>query len=106
MFALIREFVSLFNSTCRDSSCTLESFSTWTPKTNAWKPNADPGDNWTGAKNPFGPEIPLGAHGLFGSAPPVGGWESGECATRGVAQCGGGPAPAVTPGHGWGVKNP
>ena len=49
----------------------------------------DPGDNWTGAANPFGPKIPLGAHGAFGSAPPTAsGWSSGECNTNGQAQCG------------------
>ena len=47
------------------------------------------GDNWTGANNPFGPKIPLGAHGAFGSAPPTAsGWSSGECNFNGQAQCG------------------
>ena len=47
------------------------------------------GDNWTGPNNPFGPKIPLGAHGAFGSAPPTAsGWSSGECNFNGQAQCG------------------
>ena len=40
-----------------------ENYNSWTPAGNAWQPNnANPGDNWTGANNPFGPKIPLGAH--------------------------------------------
>jgi len=52
-------------------------------------PFQNAGDNWTGANNPFGPKIPLGAHGQNGSAPPGrGGWSSGECNFNGQAQCG------------------
>ena len=38
----------------------------------------------------FGPKIPLGAHGVYGSAPPGGSgeWASGECNFNGQAQCG------------------
>mmetsp|Transcript_8564 Transcript_8564/g.20240 ORF Transcript_8564/g.20240 Transcript_8564/m.20240 type:complete len:110 (+) Transcript_8564:50-379(+) len=109
MFALLHSFVMLSanGASCRDSSCTVENWKNWSSSNNSWQANAgDPGDNWTGSKNPFGPIIPLGAHGLGGSAPPVGGWESGECNTNGQAQCGSGPAPMVAPGHGWGVKPP
>mmetsp|Transcript_44040 Transcript_44040/g.138977 ORF Transcript_44040/g.138977 Transcript_44040/m.138977 type:complete len:137 (+) Transcript_44040:538-948(+) len=83
-----------------------EHYNTWTPSNNSWQPNADPGDNWVGANNPFGPKIPLGAHGSWGSAPPAGGWSSGECNFNGQAQCGRGPAPMVATGHGWGVVAP
>ena len=51
----------------------------------------NPGDNWTGSQNPFGPKVPLGAHGANGSTPGqsgFGGWASGECNFNGQAQCG------------------
>mmetsp|Transcript_17384 Transcript_17384/g.26909 ORF Transcript_17384/g.26909 Transcript_17384/m.26909 type:complete len:130 (+) Transcript_17384:283-672(+) len=116
MFAEFRQLHEMLHMqslcTAGDSWCTLgpaENYSNWTPAGNSWQPNSsDPGDNWTGANNPFGPKIPLGAHGAFGSAPPAngGGWTSGECNTNGQAQCGSGPAPAVTRHHGWGVVDP
>lgn len=86
-----------------------EHYNTWTPSTNHWEPNANAGDNWTGANNPFGPKIPLGAHGQNGSAPPGrGGWSSGECNFNGQAQCGQGPAPMVYvgPNNPYGVVAP
>ena len=94
----------------------LQHYNNWTPKTNDWHPYSvrprargaqrslclrvprrvltraalqNAGDNWTGPNNPFGPKIPLGAHGAFGSAPPTAsGWSSGECNFNGQAQCG------------------
>jgi len=87
-----------------------ENYNNWTPGSNAWQPDSsNPGNNWTGANNPFGPKIPLGAHGAYGSAPPgAGGWASGECNTNGQAQCGMGPAPMVYVGstNPYGVKAP
>jgi hypothetical protein len=56
------------------------------------------------------PQIPLGAHGIYGSAPPGGSgeWASGECNFNGQAQCGMGPAPLVYSGPkvDYGVKPP
>jgi len=81
----------------------------WTPASNAWQPSGG-GDDWTGPNNPFGPKIPLGAHGVYGSAPPGGSgeWASGECNFNGQAQCGMGPAPLVYSGSkvDYGVKPP
>ncbi|MGB1597407.1 MAG: hypothetical protein ACPIOQ_31915 [Promethearchaeia archaeon] len=77
----------------------MQNYTNWTPAGNAWQPPSDAGDAWTGANNPFGPKIPLGAHGAYGSAPPTAsGWSSGECNFNGQAQCGMGPAPKVWAG--------
>ena len=77
----------------------MQNYTNWTPAGNAWQPPLDAGDAWTGANNPFGPKIPLGAHGAYGSAPPTAsGWSSGECNFNGQAQCGMGPAPKVWAG--------
>lgn len=81
------------------------------PANNNWQANSNPGDNWTGSQNPFGPKVPLGAHGANGSTPGqsgFGGWASGECNFNGQAQCGMGPAPAVSTagGNPYGVVAP
>mmetsp|Transcript_79512 Transcript_79512/g.213087 ORF Transcript_79512/g.213087 Transcript_79512/m.213087 type:complete len:121 (+) Transcript_79512:141-503(+) len=66
--------------------------------------------------NPFGPVIPVGAHGLGNTAPPAfigdgwngnsGGWASGECHTEGIGKCGQGPDLAVDPRimNGYGIN--